>query len=131
MNIEINFEEKKKVNANINGMIVKTDQPIGSGGDGSAPAPFDLFLASIGTCAGIYVKSFCDQRNIPTDKIKLTQEMVYDNDSHLFTNIKLEIHLPVDFPEKYKEAVINAANLCAVKRHLHNPPEIEVITKTI
>jgi putative redox protein len=131
MNIEICFEGKKKVNANISGRIIKTDQPIESGGNDSAPAPFDLFLASIGTCAGIYVKSFCDQRNIPTNRIKLLQQMEYDNISHLVTNIKIEIQLPHDFPEKYKEAVINAANLCTVKRHLHNPPAFEVVTKTI
>ena len=131
MDMEIHFEGKRKVIANYNGQIITTDQPVSSGGDGSAPAPFDLFLASIGTCAGIYVKSFCDQRNIPTDKIKLIQHMEHDNISHMVSNIKIEIQLPEDFPEKYREAVINAANLCAVKRHLHNPPKFEVLTKVI
>ena len=131
MNIEISFEGKKKVNANISGQIIKTDQPISSGGDGSAPTPFDLFLASIGTCAGIYVKSFCDQRNIPSEGINLLQQMEYDNENHLVSKIKIEIQLPHDFPEKYKEAVINAAKLCAVKRHLQNPPEFEIITKAV
>jgi ribosomal protein S12 methylthiotransferase accessory factor len=129
MKMEIFFDEGKKVNARYNGHVIKTDQPVESGGNGSAAAPFDLFLASIGTCAGIYVKSFCMQRGIPTDDIKIIQNMGYDLEKGLIGKIKLEIMLPPDFPEKYKSAVVNAANLCAVKKHLLNPPEIEVETK--
>jgi len=128
MQLEIFFEGKKKVNARYNGNIIKTDQPIEAGGDGSAPAPFDLFLASIGTCAGIYVKGFCDQRGIPTDEIKIYQSMEFNQETRLIGKINLEIVLPSDFPEKYKDAVINVANLCAVKKHLLNPPEIKVTT---
>ena len=128
MEMEIFFEGGKKVNAKFKGNIIKTDQPLDSGGDASAPAPFDLFLASIGTCAGIYVKSFCDQRGIPTENIKIVQSMVYNNETKLIGKIGLDINLPSDFPEKYKDAVINVANLCAVKKHLLNPPQIEVIT---
>jgi ribosomal protein S12 methylthiotransferase accessory factor len=109
-----------------NGYTIKTDQPIEAGGDASAPAPFDLFLASIGTCAGIYVKGFCDQREIPTDNIKIIQSMEFNRETRLISKIDLEIKLPADFPEKYKDAVINVANLCAVKKHLKNPPDIEV-----
>ncbi len=130
MEMKISLEGKKKVNAEFNGQIVMTDQPLQAGGDGSAPAPFTLFLASIGTCAGIYVKSFCDQRNIPTDDIYLTQKMNYNYKTRLIDNIELKVHLPKDFPVKYKAAVINAANLCAVKEHLKNPPQIEVKTQS-
>lgn len=126
MKMEIFFEEGKKVNAQFNGMVIKTDQPVEAGGMGSAPAPFDLFLASIGTCAGIYVKSFCMQRGISTDDIKIIQSMDYDNVKGLISKIHLDIELPESFPEKYKEAVIKVANLCAVKKHLLDPPEIEV-----
>ena len=126
--MEIYFEGKKKVIANYNGLIINTDQPLNSGGDGSAPAPFDLFLASIGTCAGIYVKSFCDKRNIPTDNIRIIQSMNYNSTLGLIDKIDLEIKLPVEFPEKYKDALINVADLCAVKKHLQNPPEINVTT---
>ncbi|HEY5122357.1 MAG TPA: OsmC family protein [Ignavibacteria bacterium] len=126
--MEIYFEGKKKINAKYNGNIIRTDQPVEAGGDGSAAAPFDLFLASIGTCAGIYVKSFCDQREIPSENIKIIQTMEYDHGKHLIRKINLDIKLPVDFPEKYKDAVINVANLCAVKKHLQNSPDIEVIT---
>jgi putative redox protein len=130
MNMKITFEGKKKVNAEFNGQIIPTDQPLQAGGDGSAPAPFTLFLASIGTCAGIYVKSFCDQRNIPTDQITITQSMNYNYKTRLIDNIDLIVNLPDDFPEKYKPAVLNAVNLCAVKEHLKNPPAIQVKTQT-
>lgn len=130
MEMKISFEGKKKVNAEFNGQIIATDQPLQAGGDGSAPAPFTLFLASIGTCAGIYVKSFCDQRNIPSDDIYITQKMNYNYKNRLIDNIEIRVHLPKNFPEKYKAAVVNAANLCAVKEHLKNPPEIEVKTQT-
>jgi putative redox protein len=131
MQMEIKLEGKKKVNAYYNGHVIKTDQPFEAGGDNSASAPFELFLASIGTCAGIYIKSFCDQRNIPTENIKIFQSMEYNPDLRLISNIKLDVHLPGDFPDKYRDAVINAANLCAVKKHLMNPPRIDVNTKII
>ncbi len=126
MIMEITLEGGKKVNASYNGFVIKTDQPVQAGGDASAPPPFDLFLASIGTCAGIYVKGFCDQRDIPTDNIKIVQTMEFNRETRLISNINLDIQLPNDFPEKYKEAVINTANLCAVKKHLNNPPQISV-----
>src|SRR3974377_2464929 len=100
MEMEIYFESKKKVNARINGHEIKTDQPVVAGGEDSASAPFELFLASIGTCAGIYVKSFCDQRMIPTEGIKIIQSMGYNYDTRLIDKIKLDIKLPEGFPEK-------------------------------
>lgn len=131
MEMKITFEGKAKVNAEYKGITIRTDQPAPSG-DGSAPAPFDLFLASLGTCAGIYVKSFCDQRGIATDDIYITQSISgYDTDKKLISGIKIDIHLPASFPEKYKDAIINAASLCAVKRHLHDPPQIETVVTTI
>lgn len=131
MEMQIYFEGNKKVNASFNGNIIKTDQPIQGGGEGSAPAPFDLFLASIGTCAGIYVKGFCDQRGISTENIKIIQKMNFNSATRLIDKIDLEIQLPNDFPEKYKEAVISSANLCAVKRHMQQAPEFDVYTKTV
>ncbi|MBN8570141.1 MAG: OsmC family protein [Ignavibacteria bacterium] len=126
MKMEILFEGNKKVSARFNGYTIKTDQPENSGGEGSAPSPFDLFLSSIGTCAGFYVKSFCDQRNIPADNIKIVQTMDFNNETHLISNINVDIQLPPDFPEKYRSAVIASANLCTVKKHLANPPALEV-----
>lgn len=129
--MQIYFDGKKQVNAEWNGQVIKTDQPVQGGGDGSAPTPFDLFLASIGTCAGIYVKGFCDQRGLSTENIKIIQKLNFDPATRLIDKIDLEIQVPNDFPEKYKEAVINSANLCAVKRHMQQPPEFNVYTKTV
>ncbi|MCX6255719.1 MAG: OsmC family protein [Bacteroidia bacterium] len=129
--MEITFDGGKVITAHSHGHEIKTDQPISGGGQNSAPSPFELFLASIGTCAGIYVKSFCDNRNIPTDNIKIIQNAEYDKVSGLPVNIKLDIKLPPDFPEKYKTPVINVAELCKVKKTMANPPVFEVVTSTI
>mgnify|MGYP006304216629 FL=1 len=85
----------------------------------------------MGTCAGIYVKNFCDQRGLSTENIRIVQKMNFNRSTKLIDRIDLEIHLPEDFPEKYKEAVIKAANLCTVKRHIQNPPEMNVETQTV
>jgi ribosomal protein S12 methylthiotransferase accessory factor len=126
--MEVTFDGGKVITAHLNGHSIRTDQPVKSGGGNTAPAPFELFLASIGTCAGIYVKSFCDQREIPSENIKIIQTIEFDNQTRLLANIKLDIQLPSDFPEKYKSAVINAAELCAVKKTINNPPNFEVVT---
>ena len=126
--MEITFDGGKVITAHLNGHVIKTDQPLDNGGGNTAPAPFELFLASIGTCAGIYVKSFCDQRGIPSDNIKIIQSVEFDQGTRLPSNIKLDIQLPSYFPEKYKAAVINAAELCAVKKTINNPPKFEVLT---
>ncbi len=128
MNLEVRFEGNKKVNAYYKGHIIRTDQSVHEGGEDSSPAPFDLFLASIGTCAGIYVKSFCDRREIPTDGIRIIQSAEYDKQSGLPVNISLDVQLPEGFPEKYKAAVINAADLCKVKKTLAAPPAFKVFT---
>jgi putative redox protein len=126
--MEITFDGGKVITAHLHGHTVITDQPVRGGGSDTAPSPYDLFLASIGTCAGIYVKSFCDQRQIPSDNITIIQSVEYDGQTRLPANIKLDIKLPPEFPEKYKAAVINAAELCAVKKTINNPPKFEIIT---
>jgi len=128
MELEIFFEENKKVNARLNGSVIKTDQSKRSGGDETAPEPFSLFLASIGTCAGIYVKSFCEQRGIDASNIKIMQRHNFNPQTRLIDKVELEAVLPADFPEKYRKAIISAMDLCAVKRHLNNPPEFDTFT---
>ena len=130
MEMDITFSGGARVDANFGGFSVNTDQPIQGGGDGSAPTPFAIFLASIGTCAGIYVLGFCNQRGIPTDGIKIVQRMHSDRSTGLVGQIDLDIQLPPDFPEKYKSAVIRSAEQCAVKKHLENPPKFNVVTST-
>jgi ribosomal protein S12 methylthiotransferase accessory factor len=126
MDIEITFPGGKRVNAQVGDFIIPTDQPLYSGGDATAPTPFSLFLASIGTCAGIYVLSFCQQRDIPTDDIRIQQRVVVNPETHMTERVTLDILLPEDFPSRYTNALIKAASLCAVKKHLENPPEFEL-----
>ena len=124
--MEITFDGGKIISAHVDGHVIMTDQPVDDGGEGSAPAPFDLYLAAIGTCAGIYVKSFCDNRNIPADRIKIIQTTEYDEETGLPSDISLEIRLPADFPPKYRESLINVAGLCKVKKSIVNPPEFRI-----
>jgi len=128
--MEITFDGGKVITAHLNGHVIKTDQPIDNGGTNIAPAPFDLFLASIGTCAGIYVKSFCDRRGISSEGISITQTVENDPEKKVPSSIRLEIKLPASFPEKYKEAVINAAELCLVKKTITFQPKFEIITSS-
>ena len=126
MPIEIYFEGNKKVNADIDGFTVRTDQPVEAGGDNSDPAPFKVFLASLATCAGIYVKGFCDQRGIDATEIRLTLDYIYDPVQKMIGKFLMDIHVPYDFPVQYEAAVIKSAALCAVKRHLHPSIENEI-----
>lgn len=127
----IDFPGGARVDAHYGGFDILTDQPPYAGGDGGAPAPFTLFLASLGTCAGIYVLSFCKQRGLPTDGIRIVQRMESNPTTRMISQVALEIQLPADFPEKYKEAVIRAAEQCAVKKHIENPPQMSVSTKVM
>lgn len=127
MEMIIDFPGGLKVDAHFGPYTVRTDQPVEGGGDGTAPTPFATFLASIGTCAGIYVLGFCKQRGIPTDGIRIIQRMQSDPWTGLVGRVELEIQLPPTFPEKYRDAVVRAANLCAVKKHFERPPQIDVV----
>jgi putative redox protein len=131
MEITITFPGNKKVNAEVNGLVIPTDQPVTLGGEGTAASPFVHFLASIGTCAGIYVLSFCRERGIPTDNITITQRMISvagpDGKSSLDT-IALDINVPPDFPEKYRNALIKVADQCAVKKTILHPPKFQIQT---
>ena len=127
----IRFPGNKKVAAEFEGFTVTTDQPVENGGDGSAPAPFDLFLASLGTCAGIFVLSFCRKRDLPTEGLSIRQTMAWDETKRLVTKVTLDISLPKGFPEKYRDSLIKTAELCTVKRHLHEPPSFEISTRLI
>lgn len=125
MDIEIVFPGKAQVDAHLHGLVIETNQ------DGSAPTPFNLFLASIGTCAGIYVLGFCQQRGLPTDGLKIVQHINTNPQTRMVDKIELDIQLPPNFPEKYRDAVIRSAELCAVKKHLENPPVFDVHTSVL
>jgi len=128
MDMEIYFPGGKRVYADYGGFTIQTDQPARSGGEGSAPAPFDLFLASIGTCAGIYALGFMQQRGIDPEGSKLIMRSHYNPTIGLIDTIDLELKTPPGFPDKYRDAIINAMELCAVKKHLQQPPAFAVTT---
>lgn len=128
MDMIVTFPGGVRVDAQFGSHTIRTDQPLQGGGEGSAPTPFALFLASIGTCAGIYVLGFCKQRGLPTDGIRILQRMDADPRTGLISSVGLDIQVPPEFPQKYHEALIRAANQCAVKKHLETPPQFEVRT---
>ena len=126
MEIVIDLPGKARVDAHVGPFTIMTDQPPQGGGDGSAPTPFAMFLSTLGTCAGIYVLGFCRQRNLPTENIHIIERVHSDPTTGMVTRVDLDIQLPADFPEKYKDAVIRAADQCAVKKHFEAPPAITV-----
>ena len=128
MEMQVYFPGGKRVYADYGRFTIETDQPARGGGDDSAPAPFDLFLASIGTCAGIFALGFMQQRGIDPEGSKLLMRPQFDPQVGLITKIDLELTLPAGFPEKYQSAIVNAMNLCSVKKHLHQPPAFEITT---
>jgi putative redox protein len=126
--MQIILREKQKVEVQFRGFSIMTDQPLLAGGDGSAPSPFDYFLASIGACAGFYVKSFCEQRGLSAEGIRLEQVMHRDPVKRMISKIEINIFLPEGFPEKYRDPVIKAAEACSVKKHIASAPEFSVNT---
>jgi ribosomal protein S12 methylthiotransferase accessory factor len=124
MEMLIDFPGGSRVDAHFGGFTVATDQPPAA----SAPSPFELFLASIGTCAGIYVLGFCGQRGLPTAGIRIMERVNHDPLTGMVEQIDLEIQVPPTFPEKYRDSLIRSAELCAVKKHLEKPPRFEITT---
>ena len=126
MEMTVSFAGGKKVNAAYKGFTVRTDQPKEDGGDNSAPEPYDLFLASVGTCAGVYIAYFCEERGLDTRDIHLTLRFNRNEEKRLIDRIRIHIDLPSDFPSKYRNAIVKTAGLCTVKRTLMDPPEISI-----
>lgn len=128
MDMKVYFPGGRRVYADYGEHTIATDQPVQGGGDGSAPAPFDLFLASIGTCAGIYALGFMQQRGIDPEGSSISMSTHFDPAVGLISGIDIDLKLPEGFPDKYKPAIINAMNLCAVKKHMNQPPAFEITT---
>ena len=131
MDITISFPGGKRVDAALGHHVVHTDRPTSGGGEDTAPAPFDLFLASLATCAGIYVLGFCQARGIPTEGITLVQRHATDATTKQLAAVELEIVLPDSFPDKYRDAVVRAAEGCKVKKLLAHPPAVAVIAGSV
>jgi ribosomal protein S12 methylthiotransferase accessory factor len=127
MEMVIDFPGGARVDAHFGPFTVKTDQPPAA----TAPTPFATFLASVGTCAGIYVLGFCQQRGLSTEGIRIVQRMHTNPLSGMVGKIDLEIQVPPAFPEKYRDSLVRAAELCAVKKHFENPPQFDVYTQVV
>ena len=126
MHVEVSFPGGVEVTARYRDHIITTDQPIESGGGGSAPAPFDLFIASLATCAGYFALRFCRQRSIDTAGLAVTLDAERDQRTHMVTAVHIGVALPEGFPDRYREAMVRAIDQCTVKRHLLQPPRFEI-----
>lgn len=127
LTVDLSFPGGKRVNARVGEFVIETDQTVRAGGEASAPEPFSLFLASIATCAGIYALSFCQTRNIDTEGLALRMRCIRDERLKRFSELRLHIGLPAGFPDRYREGIARAVDLCAVKQHIHNPPAFRVV----
>lgn len=124
--MKVTFPGGMAVDAHFKGHSIHTDQSEKNGGGDSGPAPFDLFLASIATCAGFYALRFCEKRGFPAEELAVTLEPVRDPENKRVATIRIQVHLPRGFPEKYHAAVLRAIDQCAVKRHIVDPPDFDV-----
>jgi len=129
--ITVTFPGGKRVEAAFGPHVLHADQSSEHGGEGSAPEPYDLFLASMAACAGAYVVAFCQARGIPTAELKLVQQSFGDQGGHIPARVEIEIVVPPSFPDRYLSAVARAAESCKVKRTLVSPPEIVVSTRML
>jgi ribosomal protein S12 methylthiotransferase accessory factor len=127
MDIVVSFPGGKRVDAQAGSFRIATDQPVEDGGEGSAPAPFTLFLASLGACAGLYVLGFCKARGISTEGIRLVQRADKDEKGKV-VRITIEVHVPAEFPERHRLGVAHAAAACKVKKTIADPPAFDVLT---
>lgn len=131
--ITITFGGGKRVDASFTDFVIPTDQPVTNGGENSAPAPFLYFLASLGTCAGIFVLGFCQNRGLPTEGITLTQRHRLEPgplpQQLRLAEVAIDIHVPSDFPEKYRDVLVKVAEKCAVKQVIQDPPRFTIQTR--
>lgn len=127
--VKVTFPGGKKVAGEIKGFTVITDQPVASGGENSAPSPFDLFWVSLATCSGITAKSFCENKGIDTEGLSIEFDGERNIETGMYEEMKVILHLPKDFPDKYKGAIEKALELCTVKKHIKNPPELIIEIK--
>ena len=125
--MEVGFPGGLAVSARFRGHEILTDQPVKAGGADSAPPPFDLFLASIATCAGFYALRFCQSRQIDSEGLAVTLEPVRDPETKRIGRIRIELTVPAGFPDRYRRAILRAMDQCAVKRHILEPPEFDLV----
>ena len=127
--MKVTFPGGMRVDAEYKGRVIQTDQPVYQGGGGEAPAPFDLFLASIATCSGFYVLAFCEKRGISVENASVVMRTERNPERKMIEKIIIEVQLPPEFPEKYTIAVLKAVDACSVKAHMVEPPAFELKAK--
>ncbi len=120
--IEVTLPGGRRVDARVRGHLIHTDQPVEAGGADAAPSPFELFLASLGACAGIFVQGFCAARGIPTDGLRIVERAEYDGGA--LSNVSLELQVPETFPARYRDAVRTVMEQCSVKKAIAAQPRI-------
>jgi ribosomal protein S12 methylthiotransferase accessory factor len=124
--LAVSFPGGKKVDVDLDGVKIKTDQPATHGGEGSAPEPFTLFLASLASCAGIFALGFCQARKLPTEGLAINMEWDAEEKPPFAAKVIFRVTLPSDFPEKYRPSIVRAIEKCKVKYYIHNPPEFSI-----
>ncbi len=126
MEIKVNFLEKLRLEAKFDDFTVVADQPIRYKGDGSAPGPFDYFLASSALCAAYFVKLYCETRNIPTDNIRLSQNNIVDPENRYQQIFKIQVELPADISAKDRQGILRSIERCTVKKVVQAGPEFVI-----
>ena len=126
MEIKVNFLDKLRLEAKFDDFTVVADQPIRYKGDGSAPGPFDYFLASSALCAAYFVKLYCDTRNIPTENIRLSQNNIVDPENRYQQIFKIQVELPPDIQEVDRRGILNSIERCTVKKVVQAGPEFVI-----
>jgi len=126
MEIKVNFLDKLRLEAKFDDFTVIADQPIRYKGDGSAPGPFDYFLASSALCAAYFVKLYCSTRNIPTENIRLSQNNIVDPENRYQQIFKIQVELPADISEKDRQGILRSIDRCTVKKVVQTGPEFVI-----
>ena len=126
MEIKVNFLDKLRLEARFDDFTVVADQPIRYKGDGSAPGPFEYFLASSALCAAYFVKLYCETRNIPTDNIRLSQNNIVDPENRYQQIFKIQVELPADISAKDRQGILRSIERCTVKKVVQAGPEFVI-----
>ena len=126
MEIKVNFLDKLRLEAKFDDFTVIADQPIRYKGDGSAPGPFDYFLASSALCAAYFVKLYCETRNIPTENIRLSQNNIVDPENRYQQIFKIQVELPADISAKDRQGILRSIDRCTVKKVVQTGPEFVI-----
>ncbi|MEO8504163.1 MAG: OsmC family protein [Acidobacteriota bacterium] len=126
LRIRVSFPGNLRVAAQFGSHRVETDQGLEAGGENAAPTPFELFLVSLATCAGYFALEFCRSRELSTEGLELALETNLDAAGRRVERVRIVLALPADFPEKYRAALARSVDLCTVKRHLLDPPAVDL-----